>query len=141
MILGYEALIRLMAAALAGLVIGYMRRRKAAGMRTFALICLGCTAFTIMSFHDVFMHHNIDPSRVVAQIIVGIGFLGMGVIWHSRKGKGRPIGLTTAAAVWVTASVGILIGLGSWLEALVTAILIMAILYYKEPEKKLPKKK
>jgi putative Mg2+ transporter-C (MgtC) family protein len=135
MITEYELLIRLMAGALAGLVIGYMRRRKAAGMRTFALLCLGCTAFTVMSFSEDLMHHNIDPSRVVAQIVTGIGFLGMGVIWHSRKIGGKPVGLTTAAAVWVTASVGILIGLGSWMAALVTAILTMAILYYREPEK------
>ena len=137
MILGYEALIRLMAAALVGLLIGFMRRRKAAGMRTFALICLGCAAFTIMSFNEDLQHGNIDPSRVVAQIVTGIGFLGMGVIWHTRKGTGRPVGLTTAAAVWVTASVGILVGMGSWMEAAVTAILTMAILYSKEPEKKL----
>ncbi len=135
MLTEYEALIRLMTGALAGLVIGYMRRRKAAGMRTFALICLGCTAFTVVSFSDDLMHPTMDPSRVVAQIVTGIGFLGMGVIWHSMKTDGRPVGLTTAAAVWVTASVGILIGLGSWMAALVTAILTMAILYYREPEK------
>lgn len=137
MILGYEALIRLVAAALIGLIIGFMRRRKAAGMRTFALICLGCTAFTVMSFHEDLQHGNMDPTRVVAQIIAGIGFLGLGVIWHSMKGKGKPIGLTTAAAVWVTASVGILVGLGAWSEAAITAILTMAILYSKESEKKL----
>ena len=132
MILGYEALIRLVAAALIGLLIGFMRRRKAAGMRTFALICLGCAAFTIMSFHEDLQHDNMDPTRVVSQIVTGIGFLGLGVIWHSMKGKGRPIGLTTAAAVWVTASVGILVGLGAWSEAAVTAILTMTILYSKE---------
>jgi putative Mg2+ transporter-C (MgtC) family protein len=69
--------------------------------------------------------------RVIAQIVAGIGFLGLGVIW--KQGAGQPTGLTTAAAIWVTASVGVLIGLGMWVEVGTGALLTLAILYSKKP--------
>ncbi|MBD3210455.1 MgtC/SapB family protein [Candidatus Micrarchaeota archaeon] len=129
-----EGLVRIFASVIIGILIGYFRRRKAAGLRTFTLICLGCTAFTLLSFNDFFAGSNTDSARIVGHIIAGIGFLGMGVIWHSFKQKGRPVGLTTAATVWVTAAIGILIGLGSWVEATTVAALTMAIVYYREPK-------
>ena len=114
MLLESEALIRLAVAAAIGLLIGFTRRRKAAGIRTFALICLGCAIFTIVSIRDDFTEGAADPSRIISQIVTGIGFLGLGVIWRSSKAGGRPVGLTTAATVWTTAAIGVLIGLGSW---------------------------
>lgn len=134
MVIASEEIIRIIASAVIGLVIGFTRKNKPAGMRTFALICIGATVFTIISLVDY--GGNADPSRVISQIVTGIGFLGVGIIW---KGDNRVGGLTTAAAVWVTASIGILIGLGMWPETIVASILSILILLSKNTEKKLEK--
>lgn len=123
-----EFVIRMIIAALIGLLLGYTRRRKAAGTRTFALICLGCSIFAMISVGYDFWG-NVDSSRVIAAIISGIGFLGLGVIW---KHEGKPVGLTTAAAIWVTASIGILIGLGMW-TAVAVGTVITIILIFSRP--------
>lgn len=123
-----EVVIRFIASAAVGLVLGIARRHKPAGVRTLALLCLGCTIFTIVSINTGLS--PVDPTRVIAQIVTGIGFLGLGTIW--RYG-GKPAGVTTAATVWTTAAVGVLIGLGMWIEMAVAAILVLAILYSKEP--------
>lgn len=68
-----------------------------------------------------------DPTRVIAQIVAGIGFLGLGVIW--KEGLNKPSGLTTAAAIWVTAGLGILVGLGMWVETLAGTVFTLAILH------------
>ncbi len=132
MINDVEVVIRLVAAVVVGLSIGFTRRHKPAGLRTFALFSLGCTIFTLVSIS--FNQPYADPSRVIAQIVTGIGFLGLGVIW--RQGIGKPTGLTTAAAIWVTAAIGILIGLGMWPEVIVGTALTLGLLYSKEPLKK-----
>jgi putative Mg2+ transporter-C (MgtC) family protein len=127
-----EVLIRLGLSALIGFLIGFSRRGKAAGIRTFALICLGSAIFTVISISGpIGGAINYDPMRVIAQIVAGIGFLGLGVIW--KQGVGKPTGLTTAAAIWVTAGVGVLIGLAMWTEAVVGALITLAILYSKKP--------
>jgi len=132
MVVETEFVIRMLASALIGLLLGYTRRRKAAGTRTFALICVGCTIFTLVSIDEMFVG-NADQSRLLAAIVSGIGFLGLGVIW---KHEGRPIGLTTAAAIWVTASLGILTGLGMWLEVGVgTALTVLLIFSRRTLEK------
>ncbi len=127
-----EVVIRLVAAVVIGLSIGFSRRHKPAGLRTFALFCLGCAIFTVIS--TSFSGPYIDPSRVIAQIVTGIGFLGLGVIW--RQGIGKPTGLTTAAAIWVTAAIGVLIGLGMWTEVVVGTVLTLGLLYSKVPLKR-----
>lgn len=128
MITDLEAVLRIIISVLIGLLIGFSRRHKPAGLRTFALFCLGCTVFTIVSIS--FDPRYTDPSRVIAQIVTGIGFLGLGVIWH--QGLGKPSGLTTAAAIWVTAAIGILVGLGMWPEAIVGTALALGLLYSKD---------
>ncbi len=124
-----ESLIRILIAALVGFVIGFSRRQKPAGVRTFTLICMGCAVFTMTSFL-VYTSEPIDPTRVIGQIVTGIGFLGVGVIWRSSNGN-KPTGLTTAAAIWLTASIGVLIGLGLWSQTLITTILAMTVMYSK----------
>jgi len=119
--------IRFFASTLAGLMIGFARRHKPAGMRTFALFSLGCTIFTVVSINTLMT--GVDPTRIIAQIVTGIGFLGLGVIW--KQGVGKPTGLTTAASIWVTAAIGILIGLGMWTEVLVGTVLTLIILFSK----------
>jgi putative Mg2+ transporter-C (MgtC) family protein len=127
-----ESIVRIIAAALAGFLIGLARRQMPAGPRTFALICLGCTVFTLLAF--IIDGPNTDPTRIIAQVVTGIGFIGVGVIW--KDNGDRPAGLTTAAAIWVTAAVGILIGLGEWVLSVGTAILAIAIIYSKPTLKK-----
>jgi putative Mg2+ transporter-C (MgtC) family protein len=123
-----EVITRFIASALIGLILGFTRRHKPAGVRTLALLCLGCTIFTVISISSD--SPMTDPTRVIAQVVTGIGFLGLGAIW---KYGGKPSGVTTAATVWATAAAGVLIGLGMWLEVAVATILIIAIIYSKEP--------
>lgn len=122
-----DIVLRFVISVIVGLMIGFSRRKKAAGLRTFALFCLGCTIFTIISISDIF-GPTTDKSRVIAQVVSGIGFLGLGVIW---KQGSQPTGLTTAATIWVTAALGILIGLGLWTETFAGIILTLIIVYSK----------
>jgi len=95
-------------ATICGLIIGYDRevKQKVAGIRTNILICVGCTILTSISFYLAKDNPNIDPTRIIGQIITGIGFLGAGVI---MKHDDKIIGVTTAAFIWVISSIGILI--------------------------------
>jgi putative Mg2+ transporter-C (MgtC) family protein len=92
-----------------GAIIGSDRQKheKPAGLRTLILVCLGSSAFTMAGY--AFTTNTGDSGRVAAQIVTGIGFLGAGIILHPR---GTISGATTAAAIWVTASVGMLAGAG-----------------------------
>jgi putative Mg2+ transporter-C (MgtC) family protein len=96
-------------ATLCGAIIGMERQRheKPAGLRTLILVCLGSAGFTMAGY--TFTGSTGDSGRVAAQIVTGIGFLGAGIILHSR---GMIIGVTTAAGVWVTAAVGMVAGAG-----------------------------
>ncbi len=120
--LSNEDFIRIILAVIAGGMIGLERefRDKAAGFRTLIFICTGATLFTMLSGH---LAQDRDPTRIAAQIVSGVGFLGAGVIL--REG-GRVIGLTTAATIWLTAALGMAIGGGQY--ALAGAGLAMALI-------------
>ncbi len=127
-----DVVLRLLMAAVVGAIIGLDRERahKWAGIRTMLLVCLGSALFTIVSmfgFGGLAGNEGqvVDPARLAAGIVVGIGFLGAGVILHSEKGV---VGLTTAAAVWAVAAVGVTIGCGLYLVALLAALLILLAL-------------
>lgn len=122
-----DIITRFIIAAFIGGLVGYSRRARAAGVRTFALLCFGCTMFTVVSIQNIYVG-TVDQTRIIAQIVSGIGFLGLGVIW--KQGL-KPTGLTTAAAIWVTAALGILVGLGLWLEVLSGTVLTLIILFSK----------
>ncbi len=124
---GIEVLIKLLSATIFGAIIGWERRIREAGPRTFILICVGATLFTVISV-KVAGDSN-DPGRVVAQIVTGIGFIGAGVIWREQKGVH---GLTTAATIWATAALGILVGLGMWEIAFYTTLVIFGVLIVKK---------
>jgi putative Mg2+ transporter-C (MgtC) family protein len=123
--LGWDgALLRLAVAALLGGVIGLEREldEKAAGLRTHMLVSLGSALFTLVSAYGFreFLEHgkvvSFDPSRIAAQIVTGIGFLGAGVIFR----QGFTIrGLTTAASLWLVAAVGLAAGAGYWQGAVI----------------------
>ena len=121
----WTILIRLFLAALLGGVIGLERgrQRRAAGLRTHILVCIGAALTAMVGFYarDVLGINNSDPLRVSAQVISGIGFLGVGTIM--LKGRFQIVGLTTAAGLWVTAAIGLSIGAGFY-EGGVIAFLI-----------------
>jgi len=106
---------KILIATICGLIIGYDReiKQKVAGIRTNILICVGCTILTSISFYLAKENPNIDPTRIIGQIVTGIGFLGAGVI---MKNEDKIVGVTTAAFIWIVSAIGILIGvIGSFL--------------------------
>lgn len=119
-----DDLIKLLAAILVGGIIGAERefRDKAAGFRTLILICVGSTLFTLFSFR---MNADGDPTRMAANIVTGIGFLGAGVI---LRDGGRITGLTTAATIWLAAALGVGIGGGFYTLVAVATVLIAVVL-------------
>ncbi len=121
----WTILIRLFTAALLGGVIGLERgrQRRAAGLRTHILVCIGAALTAMVGFfaRDILEITNSDPLRVSAQVISGIGFLGVGTIM--LKGRFQIVGLTTAAGLWVTAAIGLSIGAGFY-EGGIVAFLI-----------------
>lgn len=116
--------IRLVLAVLFGGIIGLERgrQRRAAGLRTHILVCLGAALVTTVGFYstEVLGNVNADPMRVAAQVISGIGFLGVGTILV--KGRFQITGLTTAAGLWVTAAIGIALGAGFYEGAIIAFI-------------------
>lgn len=115
---------------LLGSLVGYERKRKGqvAGVRTFSLISMGATLAMILSIYipqEYLGLKNGDPGRIAAQIITGIGFLGAGAIIQM---KGSVRGLTTAAGIWMVATIGMTIGVGLYLVAFVATGLIFFIL-------------
>jgi putative Mg2+ transporter-C (MgtC) family protein len=129
-----ELILRVLAAAALGGLVGFEREfsDQPAGFRTHILVSLGSALFTIAgaygfgAFLDSERDINLDPTRVAAQIVTGIGFLGAGAIL--RQGL-NVRGLTTAAALWVTAAIGMAVGFGYWQAAVATAIVVVAALY------------
>lgn len=124
----FELILRMIAGMAAGIAIGWERTAKqsSAGIRTFGLVGLG-TATAGALFSDA--SETDSASRVIQGVLTGIGFLGAGVITLSREGA-RPRGLTTAAAIWVTAAVGCAAGLGDWpivLTATALALMLLVI--------------
>jgi putative Mg2+ transporter-C (MgtC) family protein len=122
-----EIIVRLLLAAVLGAGIGYQRERanKPAGLRTHILIALGTTLLTIVSIYG--FGDKSDPSRVAAGVVTGIGFLGAGVIFRAMRGD-IPMGLTTAASVWITAAIAIAVGAGLYLVSVIVAVLTVLVL-------------
>ncbi len=122
---------KLLAAVVAGAVIGLEREThdKPAGFRTNILICLGAALFTVVSERMADGTVNVDRTRIAAQIVTGVGFLGAGAIIQFR---GNVIGLTTAATIWLVASVGMAFGAGYFLLGSVGTILATAVLFALE---------
>jgi putative Mg2+ transporter-C (MgtC) family protein len=117
--------LRLGTAILCGGVIGLERqlRGKAAGIRTSILICLGTQLF--VSLGSSFGGDRVDPTRVLGQVVTGIGFLGGGVILAR---EGAVIGVTSAAVIWVLAALGSLIGLGHLVAAIILSVVTVGLL-------------
>lgn len=129
-----EIAIRILLSVLLGFILGFEREltNKSAGLRTHILVCLGSTIFTIMSvyfFPTMVAVDNParygDPGRIAAQIITGIGFIGGGTVL--RHGS-TVSGLTTAALLWVSAGIGMAVGVGAYNIAIVSTLLAVIIL-------------
>lgn len=117
--------LRLVVAAFLGGVIGYERERRgrSAGLRTFAAVALGSCLFSIISYTVV--PQGNETTRIAAQVVTGVGFLGAGVILH---GQGHISGLTTSATLWTAAAVGMAVGFGYYILAVVSTILLLLLL-------------
>jgi putative Mg2+ transporter-C (MgtC) family protein len=132
MISQVEIVVRLLVAAALGSVIGFERERLSwsAGLRTHMLVCVGSALIMLVSafgFSDILNtdHVVLDPSRMAAQVVSGIGFLGAGSILL----RGEVIrGLTTAASLWTVAAVGLAAGAGMYIAAVATTIIVLIIL-------------
>ncbi len=122
-----ELILRLLMAGILGAAIGFEReiRAKGAGIRTHVLVALGSALFMIISQYGFGDADHFDASRVAAQVVSGIGFIGAGIIIFQ---KNRVSGLTTAAGLWVTASIGLGAGCGMHVVAAVCTVLSLAIL-------------
>jgi putative Mg2+ transporter-C (MgtC) family protein len=120
------ALILIACSMLAGLIVGSEResKNKPAGLRTVSLISVGSTIFTLASVYAGNMFQA-DGSRIAAQIVTGVGFLGAGAIIRER---GQVIGLTTGATIWTMAAIGVLIGLGYGVAGLALSVFVVALL-------------
>jgi putative Mg2+ transporter-C (MgtC) family protein len=120
--------LRLLLAAVLGGAIGFQRERvgKPAGLRTHMLICIGATIFTLVSVFG--FSGAVDPSRVAAGVVTGIGFIGAGAIIF-RTADGYIAGLTTAATIWVAAGIGVAVGSGLYIAAVVSTVIVLIVLF------------
>jgi putative Mg2+ transporter-C (MgtC) family protein len=132
MINAWVTLFRLVLAAVLSGIIGFEREfhGRAAGFRTHILLCIGSTLVMLTSMHifDVYYGRvSVDPARIAAGVITGIGFLGAGTIMHSRSSVR---GLTTAASLWVVAGLGLAVGSGMYFGSIVTTVLTVITLFF-----------
>jgi putative Mg2+ transporter-C (MgtC) family protein len=132
MLAEHQIILRLVVAAVLGSIVGIERERLnwVAGLRTHMLVCVGSALFMIVSFcgfTDVLSQEHVvlDPSRIAAQVVSGIGFLGAGtIVLRSKVVRG----LTTAASLWTVAAVGLAVGGGLYVAAATTTVLVVIIL-------------
>ena len=124
--------LRLLIAGVLGGLIGLERERRGqdAGLGTFAMVTLGACVFSMVS--DLVFASASDNTRIASGVVEGIGFLGAGIILHGRAGVS---GLTTAATLWASAAVGMLVGYGLYVLALLTttAVLLILMVRYVPP--------
>lgn len=125
----YELVIRLILAVVIGLIVGSERARSGhpAGMKTHIVVCLGAAIVALMQIQLKEDYPETDISRIIAQVISGIGFLGAGCILHDKSGSIS--GLTTAATLWLTACLGLACGLGYYNLCIASCIIVLGVLY------------
>lgn len=134
-----NSVFRLALSMLLGVLVGAERKRKGqiAGVRTFALISMGACLAMLLSIYvpQVYLGlKNGDPGRIAAQVITGVGFLGGGAMIHL---KGAVRGLTTAAGIWMTAAIGMAVGVGMyWCSIIATALILVTLVAFEAFEQK-----
>lgn len=137
----FDTVLKLLLASFLGGLIGFEREMhgRPAGFRTHLLVSLGSALFVAVSieFYRLYSHVGVDPGRVAAQVVTGIGFLGAGAIIRER---GAIRGLTTAACLWVASAIGVACGVGMFsVSMVVTGIAIVSLLVLKKLESTLSK--
>jgi len=130
--------LRVLVAFVLGGVIGFERERhnQPAGFRTHMLVAGGAAVFVVASIYGFASPTggNTDVSRVAAQVVTGVGFLGAGTIWRT---KATVRGLTTAASIWIAAAIGMLCGTGTFaLAAFTTFLVVVALRFLRLPERR-----
>lgn len=134
-----NSMFRLILSMLLGMAVGAERKRKGqiAGIRTFALISMGACLAMLLSIYvpQVYLGlKNGDPGRIAAQVITGIGFIGGGAMIHM---KGSVKGLTTAAGIWMTAIIGMAVGIGMYLCSIgATLLILLTLVTFEHYEKR-----
>jgi putative Mg2+ transporter-C (MgtC) family protein len=123
----FDMMLRILLSVVFGGAIGYVReiKKKAAGLRTHILVCLGSSIFTIVSIMMSQSSSAVDPSRIAAGVVTGIGFIGAGAIFQSG---GNVMGLTTAASIWVAAAIGVAAGAGLYEIATFSTLLSLIVI-------------
>jgi len=123
--LTFETFLSLIVAVVLGAVVGSEREfsHRPAGLRTHMLVSLGSCLFTIVS-----VGFDVEPSRIAAGIVAGIGFIGAGTIWAE---KDKVKGITTASSLWATAAVGLTVGIGDYPLAVVVTVIVFLVLLSK----------
>ncbi len=121
-----EIFLKILLSAVLGGIIGLEREisQKGVGLHTNILIAVGSTLFTILSFKLAELSKGADPTRLAVQIVIGIGLLGAGAIIRSRS---ITQGLTAAASIWITAAIGISVGIGYYLLSFIVTIFVVMI--------------
>lgn len=136
----FSMVVRLILAFIFGSVLGYERekRRGGAGLRTHILVCMGSALIMLTSLHLYDMYQgkaSVDPGRIAAGVVTGIGFLGAGTIIRSKEGVK---GLTTAASIWISAAIGLAVGCGYISAALITTVITyLSLSYLKKVEQEI----
>ncbi|MFH6935732.1 MgtC/SapB family protein [Flavobacterium sp. FlaQc-30] len=127
-----EFLTRLAAATLAGLIIGFERQwhHKETGLKTNTLVAIGAATFVLLSIKVAGTALNVDVTRITAQVVMGVGFLGAGVIF--REGD-NVHGLNSAATIWCSAAIGCIAASGYFAEALICTLTVIIINTAIEP--------
>lgn len=134
-----NAVVKLVLSMLLGALVGGERKRKGqiAGVRTFALISMGSCLAMLLSIYvpQVYLGlKNGDPGRIAAQVITGVGFLGGGAMIHM---KGSVRGLTTAAGIWMTAAIGMAVGVGMYLCSIfATGLILLTLVVFERVEQR-----
>jgi putative Mg2+ transporter-C (MgtC) family protein len=132
----FTILLRIVLSMIMGGLVGLEREIHgcAAGLRTHILVCMGSALFMITSIEMSVLYGHlgaVDPTRIAAQVVTGIGFLGAGAIirygWSIR-------GLTTAASIWAVSAVGITVGAGLYTPAVITTTIVLAVLFFSRIE-------
>jgi putative Mg2+ transporter-C (MgtC) family protein len=133
-------LVRIVLAVVLGGIIGLEREKKgrSAGLRTHILVCTGSSLIMLVSLYIFEIYQGkvaVDPSRIAAGVVTGIGFLGAGTIMASNEGVR---GLTTAASIWVSSAIGLAVGCGFFSAAVIgTTVTFVTLAFLKRIEKRL----
>ncbi|GGF76868.1 MgtC/SapB family protein [Wenyingzhuangia marina] len=127
-----DFIIRLVVALMAGLCIGFERqwRNKSAGLKTNMLVSTGSAIFVLLSVKFSELNNDVDVTRIVAQVVTGVGFLGAGVIF--REGT-NVHGLTSAATIWCSAAIGCVAATGFYIETFICTLLVLIVNVSIEP--------